>query len=182
MLAFRAFLFRYYREAAYGRILDASVRLQLRVEWGDTLHAPVGHALSRAQEAWNVIVLEDPHGVRSEDAKHKISRANSAASTGYEELMVACRKRFSPEPLPGTELNVSVVFSVEARGPRLDEIVTILRKPERYRGKVTGPTKENRLVVGTCEGIAGEAQSRVIAVLDEQASDWRTYLAIVPPS
>jgi hypothetical protein len=166
---------------AYERAKDAHHRLLLRVEWNDTLHAPVGAAVSRAQEAWNAVVHETQSLPLEKKARVQIQRANQAAQQGYRELQETARKRFAPESLRGSEHALMHVLIVKDK-PRTEPFLTALRASRV--GKTEGPSKEEgRFTIRDSEADPGEAREALEAELDAIGENWRDALELrSPPS
>jgi hypothetical protein len=64
----------------YERLTDAHVRLLNRVEWGDTLHSPIGRAVIDVQQAYNAVVHEDPYEPRANQSANAILKAIGSAA------------------------------------------------------------------------------------------------------
>lgn len=165
--------------SAYRRLEDAQTRMLLRLEYRDTLHAPVGLAFSRAQEAWNAIVREDPHAVRETKSEQQIARALTAAAAGSRELEKVARGRFAPTPLPGTRFTISVVLEVKRQGERTHELLKGLAA-ELGRPGVLAPDKEGRVVIHDTEAVPGEAHVKISDALGAVGTDWPDYLHMRP--
>jgi hypothetical protein len=168
--------------ATYERLLDANVRLLMRVDWNDTLHSPVGQALVRAQEAYNAVIHEDPLAPRSKRSEQLILRALSAAHTGYRELQGTARQRFAPRGLPRSERTTVLVLDVVRPGETTDGLLAELRRQPGRGSKVAGPDTAGRVVVRDSEPFPGEAHQRLVQSLDDIQSDWASYLKLRHPA
>jgi hypothetical protein len=163
---------------AYERAKDSHHRLLLRVEWNDTLHAPVGAAVSRAQEAWNAVVHETQSMPLEQKARLQIQRANQAAQQGYRELQETARKRFAPGGLRGSERALVHVLIVKDK-PSAEPFLTALQTSRV--GKTEGPSKdEGRFTIRDSEADPGEARKALEAELDAIDQDWRDALELQP--
>lgn len=166
---------------AYKQLLDAHVRMSLRVEWTDALHAPVGHALARVQEAWVELAQVDPFTKRDHESLQKLLRATTAASTGWRDLQVVARERFAPTPLPGTRTMAMIVFEVlgAEEGADVSDLVNGLQKPGVRPRRAYRDT--NRVIVQDAEVRPGEALMAVELELATVDPDWRDRLRLVVP-
>ncbi len=164
---------------AYERSKDAHHRLLLRVEWNDTLHAPVGAAVSRAQEAWNAVVHETQTLPLEKKARLQIQRANQAAQQGYRELQETARKRFAPGGLRGSERALVHVLIVKDK-QRAESALTALRTSRA--NKTEGPSKEGgRFTIRDSEADPGEARKALEVELGVIDQNWRDGLELQPP-
>lgn len=164
---------------AYTRLQDIHERLLLRVEWNDTLHAPVGSAVTSAQGAWNAVVNEGTLLGKDQKADNAIGYALQQAQIGYRELQKTARERFAPGGLPGSEYQVVLVLKIITAREQAEPFLAALRL-ERS-SKVLGPDKDDRVTVRDSEAESGEARIRLEASLDAVRTDWRQHLALAPP-
>jgi hypothetical protein len=172
---------------AYERLRDAHDRLLLRVEWDDTLHAPVGGALVAAQGAWTAVTQEAEHLPRSDEADRKIGFANGEVQVGYHQLQETARERFAPGGLAGSQR--AVVLILRLRQPPNGPIRNTNPQAERFLGplrlarhaKVVGPDKDGRVVVRDAESEPGDARARLEADLEAMGGDGRQALELDPP-
>jgi hypothetical protein len=172
---------------AYERLRDAHDRLLLRVQWDDTLHAPVGRALVATQAAWTAVTQEAEHVPLSDDADRKIGVANSEVQRGYRELQETARERFAPGGLVGSQR--AVVLILRLRQPPSGPIRNTNAQAEQFLGplrlarhaRVVGPDKDGRVVVRDAESEPGDARARLEADLDAIGDDWRQALELEPP-
>ncbi len=173
---------------AYERLRDAHDRLLTRIDWNDTLHAPVGRAVIATDEAWNAVVQEAEDLPLSDEADRKISAANGAVQHGYRELQETARERFAPGGLAGSQRAVTLVLRV--RQPPSGPIHNTNPQAERFLGllrgarhaRVVGPDKDGRVTVRDQESTPGEARIRLEADLDALGDEWRQTLELLPPS
>ena len=164
---------------AYARLTDVHERLLLRVEWNDTLHAPVGAAVTASQGAWNAVVNEGTLVEKDPKADNAIGYALQQAQIGYRELQQTARERFAPGGLPGSQRQVVLALTVTTTREAAEPFLVALRisRPN----KVLGPDKDNRVIIRDAESEAGEARARLEASLDAIRADWRQHLALAPP-
>lgn len=165
---------------AYGRLIDAHVRLLLRVDGSDTLHSPVGFAVSRLQVALDTL-RGRPLGPHTTNQRRYVSEAHSAVATGYEELQEAARKRFAPTPLPDAETVVSMLIRRKRHDQRTRELVSALQQREgRGLRRVALRDDIDSIVVVDAEADDGDAKDRLERWLDSQGDDWREHLEFAP--
>ena len=161
---------------AYKRALDAHHRLLLRVEWNDTLHSPVGAAVSRAQEAWNAVVHETETLPLEQKTRLQIARANQAVQQGYRELQETARKRFAPAGLRGSERALVHVLILRDQ-QRAEPLLAALRT--KYTNRTEGPSKdEDRFTIRDSEAEPGEARQTLEAALDAIDSHWHDVIEL----
>lgn len=161
---------------AYQRALDAHHRLLLRVEWNDTLHAPVGAAVSRAQEAWNAVVHETQTLPLEQKTRQQIARANQAAQQGYRELQDTACKRFAPAGLRGSERALLHVVIVRDK-QRAEPLLAALRAT--YTNRTEGPSRDKgRFTIRDSEAEPGEARETLEAALDAVDAHWRDVIEL----
>ena len=159
-------------DKAYRRLLDVSVRMQLRVARDDVLHAPVQRAVTACQQAFNTFMLQDPEGPRSREDEHLILKAGSAASTGYQELLEAARQRLAPGDLPQALRSFNVAFDVKQRGERLEALMASLRQAPELRWRITGPTSNDVLMLRIDAETRDQAADRATKALTKADSQW----------
>jgi hypothetical protein len=164
---------------AYARLTDVHERLLLRVEWNDTLHAPVGAAVTAAQGTWNAVVNEGTLAGKDPKGDRAISYALQQAQIGYSELQQTARERFAPGGLSGSQRQVVLVLNVTTTREQAEPLVAALRNSRP--NKVLGPNNDNRVTVREVESESGEARARLEASLDAIRADWRQHLALAPP-
>jgi hypothetical protein len=161
----------------YGRLRDAHVRLLARVPWDDTLHAPVGSAITAAQAAWNAVVNEG--FPRSEEADRLIAYANQQASIGFQELQDTARARFAPGGLEGSLRAVVLVLHVRGNKEQSELYLAPLRLARH--AKVMGPDANGRVIVRDQESESGAARASLESDLDAIGAGWRQVLELDPP-
>lgn len=166
----------------YERLTDAHVRLLNRVEWGDTLHSPVGRAVIDVQQAYNAVVHEDPYEPRANQSANAILKAIGSAQHGLRELQENARERFAPLGLKDSRYAAVLILTVKRRGPRTDELLVALRLEPPRHARVVGPDKDGRVTVRDEEAREGEARTRLVASLDAAGRDWTDHLALEPAS
>jgi hypothetical protein len=163
-------------DQTYHRLVGASVRMQLRVARDDVLHAPVDRAVVACQDAFNAFMHQDPEGSRSREDEQRILKANAAASTGYRELLEAARERLAPGNLPGALRSFNVVFDVERRDKRLDEVMTSLQRLPELRWRVRGPTSNNVVMLRIDAETREDAEDRAKDLLIQVSPQWHELL------
>jgi len=164
---------------AYARLTDVHERLLLRVEWNDTLHAPVGRSVTSAQGAWNAVVNEGTLLEKDQKSDNAISFALQEAQIGYRELQRTACERFAPGGLPGSQHQVVLVLKIITTGEQAEPFLGMLRASRP--NKVLGPDKDGRVTVRDAEAEAGEAFVELEASLDAVEATWRQHLALAPP-
>jgi len=163
----------------YARLTDVHERLLLRVEWNDTLHAPVGAAATAAQGAWNPVVNEGTLVEKDPKSDNAISYALQQAQIGYRELQQTARERFAPGGLPGSQREVVLVLNVTTTREAAEPFLVALRSSRP--NKVLGPDKDSRVTVRDAESEPGEARAKLEAALDAVGANWRQHLTLAPP-
>jgi len=164
---------------AYARLTDVHERLLLRVEWNDTLHAPVGAAVTAAQGAWNAVVNEGTLVEKDPKADNAIGYALQQAQIGYRELQQTARERFAPGGLPGSQRQVVLALTVTTTREAAEPFLVALRSSRP--NKVLGPDKDNRVTVRDAESEPGEARAKLEASLDAAGANWRQHLTLASP-
>lgn len=164
---------------AYARLMDVHERLLLRVEWNDTLHAPVGAALTAAQGAWNAVVNEATLLGKDRKGDNAISYALQEAQIGYRELQQTARERLAPGGLPGSQRQVILVLTVATTRQQAEPFVAALRSSRP--NKVLCSDNDNKVTVRDVESEPGEARARLEASLNAAGANWRQHLTLTPP-
>jgi hypothetical protein len=166
----------------FERLRDTHIRITNRVEWGDTLHSPVGAAVVDAQAAFNAIVYEDPYEPRGRESANAIHKAIGSAQHGLRDLQATARQRFAPLGLPDSRYAATMTLTVRRRGPRADALLAALRTDPARHAKVVGPDKSGRVVIRDEEREPGEARRRLEAALDAAGDDWADHLELAARS
>jgi hypothetical protein len=163
----------------YRRLRSARIRLQNRVEWGDTVSWPIAQALIKLQQAYNPVVNEDPHAVRAKESEKAIYAAIASVQDALREVQQTSRARFAPLGLPDARYVSVIVLTIKQRGQRLDDLLTALRAEPGRETTIDGPDHDGRVTVRDDEAAPGEARARLIASLDTGDMGWRGYVELL---
>lgn len=166
--------------AVYGRLRSARIRLQNRVEWGDTVSWPIAKALIKVQEAYNPVVKEDPREVRSRESEKAIYAAIASVQNALREVQQTSRTRFAPLGLPDARYVSLILLTIKQRGQRVDDLLSALRAEPGRETTVDGPDHDGRVMVRADESRRGEARDRLTSSLDAADSGWREYVELAP--